>query len=50
MNLHHITLAFVILKLLDVIAWSWWWVLLPSIIALVLVFIALTFMAYFHKK
>lgn len=30
-----LTIVFVILKLADVIAWSWWLVLLPELIALV---------------
>lgn len=28
-----LTIVFVVLKLLDVISWSWWLVLLPGIIA-----------------
>lgn len=28
-----LTLIFVVLKLTGVIAWSWWWVLLPEIAA-----------------
>lgn len=28
-----LTLLFVVLKLTGVIAWSWWWVLLPEIAA-----------------
>ncbi|WP_107950734.1 transmembrane Fragile-X-F protein [Lysinibacillus parviboronicapiens] len=28
-----LTLIFIILKLTEVIAWSWWYVLLPSIIS-----------------
>lgn len=39
-----LTLIFVTLKLLDVIAWSWWWVLAPLWIpvAIVLVVILIT--------
>lgn len=33
--LHFLTLLFVILKLTDTIAWSWWWVMSPSIFCLV---------------
>lgn len=32
-----LTIAFIILKLCDVITWSWWWVLAPLWIATVLV-------------
>lgn len=32
-----LTCIFVVLKLLDVIAWSWWLVFLPLIISVVLV-------------
>jgi MFS superfamily sulfate permease-like transporter len=31
-NLHLITLVFVILKLAHVISWSWWWVFAPSLL------------------
>lgn len=31
-----LTIIFVVLKLIDVISWSWWLVLLPEIIALVI--------------
>ncbi len=32
-----LTIAFIILKLINVITWSWWLVLLPKIIEIVLV-------------
>jgi hypothetical protein len=37
-----LTIAFIVLKLTGVIAWSWWWVLSPiwiaTIVALILIF------------
>lgn len=36
MLLHILTIIFMILKLFGVIAWSWWWVTFPSLIALAL--------------
>lgn len=40
-------LAFIVLKLTEVITWSWWWVLLPlygpAVIALIVIVIALIF-------
>lgn len=33
---HLFTLLFVALKLTGVIAWSWWWVLLPSLLIIAL--------------
>ena len=32
-----LTLTFIILKLCGVIAWSWWWVLSPTIFGLLLI-------------
>jgi hypothetical protein len=31
-----LTVAFIVLRLCDVIDWSWWWVLSPAWIALIL--------------
>lgn len=39
-----LTIVFVVLKLTNVIAWSWWWVLAPSLIPLsivIAIFVAL---------
>lgn len=36
-----ITIVFVVLKLTEVIDWSWWWVLSPILISFALVIIAL---------
>lgn len=36
-----LTIAFIILKLTDVIDWSWWWVLAPTWIPVPLVLIGL---------
>lgn len=35
-----LTIVFVVLKLIGTIDWSWWWVLLPEIIAAVFYLIA----------
>ena len=37
-----LTVAFVVLKLCGVIAWSWWWVLSPIWISILLVITILT--------
>ena len=34
-----LTIVFIVLKLIGVIAWSWWWVLSPLWISLILVLI-----------
>lgn len=36
-----LTIAFIVLKLCDVIAWSWWWVLAPLWIAALIVVLAI---------
>lgn len=38
-----LAIAFVVLKLTGVIAWSWWWVLAPVWIPLVLIGISVIF-------
>lgn len=51
-----LTTIFVVLKLIDVIAWSWWWVLSPTLIALglvmlfaiILIVISMIFVALEH--
>ena len=49
-----LTIVFIILKLLDVIKWSWWWVLSPIWIsfgiALVVIFIPLLAAIVGNKK
>lgn len=43
--------AFVILKLCKVIDWSWWWVLSPFWIPMLLcIVIALIFSSYFYRR
>lgn len=37
--LEALTLIFIVLKLCDVIAWSWWWVLSPVWITATVVFL-----------
>lgn len=46
-----LTIAFIILKLCNVITWSWWWVLAPlwiptTIVALGLLFIFILYMVF----
>lgn len=46
-----LTVAFVVLKLCNVITWSWWWVLAPiwipvAIVALGLLFIFILYMVF----
>lgn len=38
MELSTLTLLFIILKLTDMIDWSWWWVFSPSILSFFLFF------------
>ena len=49
-----LTIVFIVLKLLDVIKWSWWWVLSPIWIsfgiALVVIFILLLAAIVGNKK
>ncbi len=42
-----LTLIFIVLKIMNIIAWSWWLVLLPEIIALAfyVTFIVLSFLS-----
>lgn len=44
-----LTVIFVVLKCMNIIAWSWWTVFLPEIIAIAL-YIVLIFAAYLLKK
>lgn len=45
-----LTIAFVVLKLCKVIAWSWWWVLSPLWIHLAIALIFVIGMALFHHS
>lgn len=45
-----LTVAFVILKLLGKLSWSWWLVLLPEIIAIGIYVLALVLYAWFRHK
>jgi hypothetical protein len=46
-----LTVAFIVLKLTNVISWSWWWVLSPLWIhaLIVIIFIALLIWAFSSK-
>lgn len=52
--LYLLTIVFVVLKLCNVIDWSWWWVLspvlIPTGIGLIAAFILLIMRVWFHKK
>lgn len=43
-------LTFIILKLTDVIDWSWWWVLSPFLIGPAIVLVVLVLLIIFSKK
>ena len=48
-----LTIAFVVLKLCGVIDWSWWWIVSPiwiSMIIIVAIVFALMFGVYFEEK
>jgi glucan phosphoethanolaminetransferase (alkaline phosphatase superfamily) len=47
-----LTIAFIVLKLMNVITWSWWWILSPLWIPIViiLVFYAVVFFLVTSKK
>jgi len=47
-----LTIAFVVLKLTGVIAWSWWWVLAPIWIptAIVVVFLMIALVVFLVKR
>lgn len=42
-----LTIVFIVLKLIGVISWSWWLVLLPEIIAIVLYIALIVLYIYF---
>ena len=45
-----LTIAFIVLKLTDVIDWSWWWVLSPVWISAVLAITVIVFMFWLEKR
>ena len=45
-----LTIIFAILKLCGVIAWSWWWVFSPLLIALVIWLLCIVLFARFFVK
>jgi len=49
-SLHVLTVLFVVLKLAEVISWSWWLVFLPSIIWLVPVTILLAMSLFLQVR
>ncbi len=48
-NLEVLTLIFIVLKLTGFIAWSWWLVLSPLILSVLLVILLVGFMGYKFK-
>lgn len=48
--LHILTIAFIILKLCNIIDWSWIIVLLPSIIQIIIILIALIILILFKSE
>ena len=42
-----LTVVFIVLKLVGVIDWSWWWVLSPALIAIVIDIIVVVWMALY---
>lgn len=42
-------IVFIVLKLVGVIAWSWWWFLIPIIFAVVINIVAIMFVIMFNK-
>ena len=45
-----LTLIFIVLKLCGVIAWSWWLVLLPEIIAFIFYILAIVITVFTGRK
>jgi hypothetical protein len=45
-----LTIVFITLKLTNIITWSWWLVLLPSIIGVSLVFLVIALFAFLDAK
>lgn len=49
-----LTIVFIVLKLCHVIAWSWWWVLMPTLVELtiagVLVFVTGVIFTLVHAR
>lgn len=44
-----LTIVFIVLKLTNVITWSWWWVLSPIWILLIIIICCITLMYLFIK-
>lgn len=45
-----LTIAFIVLKLCNVVDWSWWWVLMPTYGPVAVLVITLPIIYYFDKK
>jgi hypothetical protein len=45
-----LTLTFIVLKLCNVIDWSWWWVLSPTLIPVAILIIVFTIIKILVKK
>ena len=45
-----LTIVFIVLKVTDVIDWSWWWVVSPTLINVALIIGAVLLLMWFVKK
>lgn len=45
-----LTLTFIVLKLCNVIDWSWWWVLSPTLIPAAILIVLIPILLYVVKK
>lgn len=45
-----LTIAFIVLKLIGVIKWSWWWVLSPIWIPTIIVCLILLFIGFISSR
>lgn len=44
-----LTIAFIVLKLCNVITWSWWWIFAPIWIPLCIGIISITLLLFFER-
>ena len=45
-----LVIAFVVLKLCNVITWNWWWVISPVVFGLILYLVLAFFNEYLNRK